>query len=214
MSVKIHISGITTQDALAACISSNVQFVSAVFNQRSDYYIIPELAGELFDVVPDQIHKIAIFENPSESDVTKALKHFKTKLVQLEGDEDRQFIAKLKNQNLTVIKSVYLDNEDDNRQLSYYGEFVDYFMVCGHRDIRNGLKRAWAISDFAFLRRMRFNRPWFLGGELNKLNARRALQDSQAKMITVSSSLEITPGVKDPNLIKDFVKTINRLDIM
>lgn len=210
MAIKVYISGITTEEALIASVSSNVHYLSAVFNKQSASYILPQTAADLFELAPSFIKKIAIFENPTESEVLKTLKVFNTDLIQLEGNEDRQFIASLKNHGLSIIKAVYLDNENDNEQLNYYGQFVDYFLVCGHRDIRNGHQRVWAISDFAFLKMVKFNKPWFLGGELNKLNVKRAVHDSQASMISVSSSLEMAPGVKDPDLIKEFVRSIYR----
>jgi phosphoribosylanthranilate isomerase len=55
------------------------------------------------------------------------------------------------------------------------------------------------------LKGVNLNRPWFLAGGLNPENIGRAIEVSGAKMVDVSSGVEIAPGLKSDQLVADFV---------
>jgi phosphoribosylanthranilate isomerase len=55
------------------------------------------------------------------------------------------------------------------------------------------------------LRGRTFRRPWLLAGGLNPGNVARAVAASNAPGVDVSSGVEIAPGVKDVQMIADFV---------
>ena len=62
-----------------------------------------------------------------------------------------------------------------------------------------------AAFDWQLLRGRSFARPWLLAGGLNADNVARAIRVSGAPGVDVSSGVETAPGVKSPELIRDFV---------
>jgi phosphoribosylanthranilate isomerase len=51
---------------------------------------------------------------------------------------------------------------------------------------------------------------WFLAGGLDPVNITEAVRISGAPLVDVSSGVESAPGVKDPDLIKAFLKAVSR----
>ncbi len=52
----------------------------------------------------------------------------------------------------------------------------------------------------------RFERPWVLAGGLGPANVRKAISEARPWGVDASSRLESSPGVKDPSLIRAFVR--------
>lgn len=62
--------------------------------------------------------------------------------------------------------------------------------------------------NWSVLKDIEIKMPWILSGGLNKYNVQQALRSCRACNVNASSTLEITPGVKDSDLIEAFVKTV------
>jgi phosphoribosylanthranilate isomerase len=62
-----------------------------------------------------------------------------------------------------------------------------------------------AAFDWQLLRGRRFSRPWLLSGGLNAENLARAIRACDAPGVDCSSGVETSPGMKSPQLIREFV---------
>src|SRR5947199_83703 len=62
-----------------------------------------------------------------------------------------------------------------------------------------------AAFDWQLLRGRKFARPWLLSGGLNAENVARAIRACDAPGVDCSSGVETAPGLKSPQLIREFV---------
>ena len=65
--------------------------------------------------------------------------------------------------------------------------------------------------DWQLLKGREFTIPWILSGGLNSDNIAEAVRITGAKIVDVSSSLEIRPGIKEPKLIKEFLHVVKEI---
>ncbi|HVY02601.1 MAG TPA: N-(5'-phosphoribosyl)anthranilate isomerase, partial [Caulobacterales bacterium] len=59
--------------------------------------------------------------------------------------------------------------------------------------------------DWKILAGQKFTRPWLLSGGLDAENVARAVGESGAAIVDVSSGVERAPGIKDPERIAAFL---------
>ena len=61
------------------------------------------------------------------------------------------------------------------------------------------------------LKRANISVPWILAGGINRTNVAEAIRMSEAKIVDVSSGVEIARGQKDPAEIKAFIELVKTL---
>ena len=76
-------------------------------------------------------------------------------------------------------------------------------------ELTDALPGGNAVSfDWNILSGREWPLPWMLSGGLGPGNVAEAIQISGAPAVDVSSGVESTPGVKDPNLIQAFLSIV------
>jgi len=60
--------------------------------------------------------------------------------------------------------------------------------------------------DWQLLAGQTWKTPWFLSGGLHAGNLAAAVRQSGAKLVDVSSGVELRPGLRDPAKIAEFLK--------
>lgn len=64
--------------------------------------------------------------------------------------------------------------------------------------------------DWTILAGAKIGLPWMLAGGLTPGNVAEAIRISGAKTVDVSSGVESAPGVKSPELIRDFAAAVRK----
>ena len=68
----------------------------------------------------------------------------------------------------------------------------------------NGVQFDWSI-----LANKSWSKPWMLAGGLNAGNVQTAVKITNAKQLDLSSSVELSPGVKDAAQMKNFMQALD-----
>lgn len=79
-----------------------------------------------------------------------------------------------------------------------------------HREAFGGTGKTGDWEKFARHRRQHPERTWILAGGLNPANVGDALRASGAKFLDVNSGIEVAPGVKDHNRLKQFIVAVHQ----
>jgi len=65
-----------------------------------------------------------------------------------------------------------------------------------------------AVFDWHLLENLDLKLPFMVSGGLNADNIAEAVRVTRAGGVDVSSSVERSPGVKDPDMIRDFIRAV------
>ncbi len=196
--VKVKICGITrSDDAIFAC-DYGADALGFVFYNKSPMYITPERAGSIIKKLPPSIEKVGVFVNESPDRINNIIENTGLTTVQLHGEELPEFMKAIK---APVIRAVRIRDKDDIKIMVQYS--VTAFLLDSFTQNYGGSGRRfdWDIAIEA----KKFGRI-ILSGGLTPENVAEAIRIVQPWGVDVSSGVELKPGVKDREKVREFIK--------
>ncbi len=146
--------------------------------------------------------RVGLFVEPTERAIEDALDALPLDVLQLYTDAERA--AELRALfGITVWRAVGLRTAAD---LPAIDEAIDGYVIEAAPPDGASLPGGNATRlDTSLLRQWSSAKPWLLAGGLTPSNVRAAIAASNATAVDVSSGVESSRGVKDPDLIRAFV---------
>ena len=200
----IKICGLTTKDAVIA--ASKAEFIGFVFFAKSPRNISPDKAAQLKQYTNSQV--VAVTVNPDDDFLQEIIGKLQPDYIQLHGEETPERTKEIKEKFKTkIIKAFKISDVSDIEQAYEYQDIADILMF--DAKVKSGLAGGNGVSfDWNLLAGEKFSKPYFIAGGITIENAKQAMQISGANMVDISSSLESSAGVKDPELIHKFIDNL------
>ncbi|MHA7271060.1 phosphoribosylanthranilate isomerase [Arthrobacter sp. HLT1-20] len=196
----IKICGLQTAETVAAAVESGANAVGFIFAPRSPRTVTAALAAELIDRVPRGIETVGVFRNQSIDEVLATAREARLTTVQLHGDEPLAEVTLLQQEGLRTLRAFSVDAYNalgPREKLAWESERILLDAVepgAGETFDRSKLAQG-APQGF-----------WLLAGGLNPGNVAALAQALRPHGVDVSSGVESSRGVKDPSLIRDFIR--------
>ncbi len=205
--MRAKICGLTTPEAIEAAAEAGAAYVGFVFFPKSPRNISLAEAEVLALSVPPGIVKVALTVNADDA-LIDDIAALPIDMFQLHGSESPTRVAEVKARTgLPVMKAIGVADASDLERIADYEGVADQILVDakppkgGEVPGGNGLAFDWRLiegRDWA--------RPWMLAGGLDPSNVSAAARLTGAAQIDVSSGVESTPGIKDIERIRAFMK--------
>ena len=205
----VKICGIKEEDTLLCCEQNNVVFFGMIFYAKSPRDISIENASFLQKISKDlNINGVGVFVDKNIDKLKEIIKLIDLKFIQLHGSEDMLYIKNLKKTGVKIIKSISISNKNDLDKMSIY-EDVDYFLF-DYKPLKNELPGGNSKSfDWNILKNLKTNTSWFLSGGININNIDHISNDIKPFGIDLSSGVEKELGIKDNDIINNFMEKLN-----
>ncbi|WP_088328972.1 bifunctional indole-3-glycerol-phosphate synthase TrpC/phosphoribosylanthranilate isomerase TrpF [Lacimicrobium sp. SS2-24] len=200
----IKICGLTrTQDA-AAVKASGASYGGLIFAEKSPRAISVEQAIKIVEQVPFQY--VGVFVNEDTDTVVDLARRLELWAVQLHGNEDKDYIARLKTELPTGCNIIKALGVGEQRELPAMDNGdVDYYLLdCQVKDQFGGTGQQF---DWGILKDLSDTSRLILAGGLNVDNISEAAQTGAA-MLDVNSGVESAPGHKDSDKITQLFKQL------
>ena len=209
--MRVKICGLTTLGTLSAAVASGASYVGFVFFEKSPRHLRIKQASIMAESVPSGICKTALVVDPTDQELDTLLGAVPIDMIQLHGHETAERVSEVKQRfGLPVMKAVGISDETDLNQLNEYSRVSDQILVDAKppKDANipggNGLAFDWRL-----IAGRRWPTPWMLAGGLTNKNVAEAARLTGARQFDVSSGVETLTGVKDIQLISDFIQATN-----
>ena len=210
MGILVKICGITTEAALDAAIEEGAQYAGFVFFERSPRHVAVSRAAHLARRAQGHIKIVALTVNASDDAIAAIAGEVCPDFIQLHGSETVERIAAIRNlTSAKIIKAIKVGSPCDVTGARFYEGEADLLLFDAQATSLpdalpggNGLSFNWRWLAGAGLRP-----DFMLSGGLRTENVETALRESGASAVDVSSGVESSPGVKDPALIRQFIRT-------
>jgi phosphoribosylanthranilate isomerase len=145
---------------------------------------------------------VGVFADQSVSDVNEIAEAAGLDLVQLSGDEDDAFVARIER---PVIRTVHVQPQTtafDINDAAPAGYSAAVLLDTGGKDVRGGTGEAF---DWDVAAEVAHRTPFFLAGGLTHQNVDEAVRQVRPWAVDVSSGVE-TGGKKDIEKIRAFIR--------
>jgi phosphoribosylanthranilate isomerase len=200
----IKICGITNLDDALAAVDSGADALGFNFYKPSPRYITPQTARDIIAQLPNSVLTVGVFVNETEpQSVENLARDAGVTAIQLHGDEPPDYCRDLKPRY--VIKALAAGADFDTERAQSYD--VEAILLDTKDDaLRGGTGRVfdWSIAQNV----RRTVGKLFLAGGLSLQNIEDAIQSVDPYGVDACSALEETPGKKNHQRMRAFVKKI------
>ena len=202
---EIKVCGINDEVSMNAALKCKVDYVGLVFYPNSSRNISINLSRELLKSRNNITKIVALTVDPNDDFLNQIKKNINPDYIQLHGNENSRRCLDIKHKiNIPLIKGINVRNKIDLvRKNKEFEDICDILLFDAPSEALpggNGKKFDWDI-----LKDFKSKKKWMLAGGLNIENIKNAIDITKAPAIDISSGLEIRKGLKDPQLIQDFV---------
>ncbi len=208
MPVDVKICGLGSPDAVAAAVQGGASYLGFVFFDASPRSLTPVEAARLMTGTPDGIIRVGVVVDPSDEALAAIVAETKLDMLQLHGNESPHRTAEIRhNFGLGVIKAIAVSCADDINNAHSFEDIADILMFDAKPPKGADRPGGHALAfDWQLMSGRTWNRPWILAGGLNAANIVDAVGISGAATVDVSSGVEDSPGIKNPDMIRKFLK--------
>jgi phosphoribosylanthranilate isomerase len=215
MSVQAKICGLSSGEALHAAIRGGARFVGFMFYTPSRRNVTPELAAALAALVPAGITRVGVFVDPADDLLAGVLEHVPLDLLQVHGSESPRRVAEIKARfGKPVMKVISIAGPEDPGVALPYLDVADWLLFDAKppRGDPTALPGGNGLAfDWQVLGSRSWTKPWMLSGGLTAKNVPDAVATTHARVVDVSSGVEIRPGIKDLGKISEFLARVGAL---
>lgn len=206
MTVEVKICGITTDEAMQAAIDAGADYVGLVFFAKSPRFVTAEQAADLTQLV--EVRKVGLFVDPDDALLDQVVSHVRLDLLQFHGSETPERLEQIRLEyGLPVMKAVPVSAAADLAAAEPFLPVVDRLLFDAKPPKGSESPGGNALCfDWTILAGYRSKLPWMLAGGLTAANVAEAIRVTGAKAVDVSSGVESAPAIKDPDLIRAFVR--------
>lgn len=208
MSARVKICGINTAEAMAAALEARADLVGLVFFPPSPRSVTLEEAAPLADYARGNAAIVALVVDADDTLIDHIVTAINPDLLQLHGNETPERAAAIRDRfGKPVMKAIKVATRDDAMSALAYREVVD--LVLFDAKPPKGADRPGGHGvafDWSLLADVRGTIAFMLSGGLTPINVADAVRATGATVVDVSSGVESAPGVKDPGLIRAFIR--------
>ncbi|MDB6018338.1 MAG: trpF [Pedosphaera sp.] len=200
MGAIVKICGITSPaDALAAT-EAGADALGLMFYEPSPRNISFKAAAEIVRELPPFIIKVGVFVNAPEEVVLRAIGECGLNLLQFHGEETPEYCQLFP---VMTLKAFRVRDTSSLKSLVDYE--TDAWLLDAYVPDKLGGTGATFNWDLA-LEAQKLGRPIFLAGGLTPENVADAITKVHPYAVDVSSGVEVSPGKKDHQKVRAFIK--------
>jgi phosphoribosylanthranilate isomerase len=208
MALIVKICGLSTRETLDVALQAGADMVGFVFFPASPRHIDLNTAGDLGRQARGRALKVALTVDADDATLANIVEALQPDILQLHGKETVARLRDIKQAfGLQVMKAIAVQTPADLATLPGYAAVADRILFDARAPAEatrpGGLG---AVFDWHVLEKLDLKRPFMVSGGLHAGNVAEAVRVSRAGGVDVSSGVERAPGVKDPEMIRAFIR--------
>ena len=210
----VKICGLTSEEQALQVAKLGAHAIGIISVEESPRYISAEKKKKIFNTLESfypKIERVSVVQNCS---IDLIIKNFlgnpSETIIQLHGDEDIDYCKKLREKipTIGIWKAFRIKTEKDLEAIKPFEDFVDAILLDSwNKETYGGSGKK---INSIYLKNLQFSKPWWLAGGISIEWLDEILTVIKPDGIDISSSIEISPGLKDIKKTEDLFKFLKR----
>ena len=214
--MKLKVCGLTKINQIQELISLNVDFLGFIFYEKSPRYVLHHLSLKEIAEIP-HFGKVGVFVNETIERIAEISEKAKLNFIQLHGDEDEEFVKKLRlslSKNIKIIKVIRIGNDfekfkNEISKISNLKSQISNLLFDTDSKAFGGTGKTF---DWQILNEIEIPIPYFLSGGISLENIHQlSTINHQPLALDINSKFETEPGSKDLEKIKNFTQIVKKI---
>ena len=197
---KVKICGITSPEDALTAVEAGADALGFVFYKESPRHIFPEEAARIINLLPPFVQAVGLFVNEAPEIVNQISRNCRLGLVQLHGDETPDYCKMIEQRVMKAFRIRSLTCLDPIADYRLSGCLLDAYSPAAFGG--TGKRFNWEIACEAMIRGHRI----VLAGGLTPDNVAEAIRQVKPYAVDVSSGVEVAPGKKDVDKVREFIR--------
>ena len=206
-SPKVKVCGISNIEILKTLISLDLDFIGFIFYSKSPRYVDTKFLQSIEDIDFKDSRPVCVYVNADENYIYETSSYFNNPILQFHGDEENNFCESF---GLDYWKAIRVKDKEDLETISLYNS-AQAILLENHKEGSyggTGESFNWTIlKDIE-----NDDQNFVLSGGINSQNVDNALK-TNSWCLDLNSGVESQEGIKNIELVKDILKTIETYDI-
>lgn len=203
--MKIKVCGMKHPQNISDLSNLSVDYIGFIFYPKS-----PRYCDNMDDIgLLENINKVGVFVNENIETVIQKIKEYNLSCVQLHGKESVEYCILLKEKmpDIHIFKAFSIADSSDFIETERYTNAVDYFLFDTKTELFGGSGKKF---DWRILNSYKGKIPFLLSGGIGQSDVAdiKQIQHPSFYGIDLNSRFEIEPGLKDIELLNQFIKDI------
>ena len=208
MSLLVKICGLSTRETLDVALAAGADMVGFVFFPPSPRHLSLETARDLGRHAKGRAVKVALTVDADDATFENIIETLAPDILQIHGKETTARVRDIRQKfGLPVMKALPVETAADLAPLTGYAGVADRILFDA-RPPKDATRPGGlgAVFDWHVLEKLDLELPFMVSGGLNAANVGEAVRVTCAGGVDVSSGVERAPGIKDPEMIRAFIR--------
>ena len=210
----VKICGLTSEEQALQVAKLGAHAIGIIAVEESPRYVSAVKKKKIFKTLESfypEIERVSVVQNCS---IDLIIKNFlgnpSETIIQLHGDEDIDYCKRLREKipNIGIWKAFRIKTKKALDQIKPFEDFVDAILLDSwNKETYGGSgKKIKTI----YLENLQFSKPWWLAGGISTEWIDEILTDIKPDGLDISSSIEISPGLKDLEKTEGLIKFLKK----
>ena len=210
----IKICGLTSEEQALQIAELGANAIGIISVEDSPRYVSAEIKKKIFKTLESfhpKIDRVSVVQNcPIDSIIKNFLGKPSENIIQLHGDEDIDYCKKIRKEipNIGLWKAFRIKTEKDLDKIQPFEDFVDAILLDSWNEKTYGGSGKKIKSTY--IKNLKFSKPWWLAGGISIKWIDEILNEIKPNGLDISSSIEISPGLKDLKKTKDIINFLKK----
>ena len=213
---QLKVCGLTKINQIQELISLNTDFLGFIFYEKSPRFVLNHLSLEEISEINHQ-GKVGVFVNETVEKIAEITEKANLNFIQLHGDEDEEFIKRLRqmlNENTKIIKVIRIGDDKTNfeneiKKITNIKSQISNLLFDTDSKAFGGTGKTF---DWQILNEIEIPIPYFLSGGISLENIHQLSTINQQPLaLDINSKFETEPGIKNLEKIKNFTQIVKKI---